>query len=324
MIARFFAQNRRLVRCLAWLVATACLGLFLLSFDVGAAWQKLSHAKPGWIVVAVLANFAALPLLTAQWSQLLPATRPISWKILWDCATVSVAAMTVLPFGGGHAVAVGMIAVRGSAGLPGALSLMALEQLSDGFVKLALLLTALAVAPLSAALQHASWIFAAVMAIATAAALWIAQHTRAPTKHRWVAKWAHHLDVLKRPGSFVVAVGLSAAIRVAALVAIYAVQRSLGVDLPVKILPVVLAAVTFATLVTIAPGNLGVYEAATFAAYRLLGVPAGEAAALGLLQHACLLVPLVGTGYVRTVVRAISPSRLTAPTGPTTDQANSR
>jgi uncharacterized membrane protein YbhN (UPF0104 family) len=63
---------------------------------------------------------------------------------------------------------------------------------------------------------------------------------------------------------------------------------------------VVLAAVTFATLVSLAPSDLGIYEASAFAAYRLLGVPPAEALALGLLHHACFLVPLVGTGYVLT------------------------
>ena len=58
---------------------------------------------------------------------------------------------------------------------------------------------------------------------------------------------------------------------------ILAVQRSLGLDLPVGTALLVLASVNFATIVSISPGNLGVFEAASFAAYRLAGVSAEHA-----------------------------------------------
>lgn len=300
-------------RFLWWIasaIATACLVFFLRSFDFRTALNEIAGAEIGWILVAIAANFAALPLLTEQWSRLLPAARPIRWSVLWDCVTLGIAAMNTLPFGGGHAVAVGMLAKRGASGMQGAVSLMALEQLCDAFAKLALLLVALAVAPLPAMLHRVTWILAAAIVIGFFFLLWLARHPgKISPSNGWRAKWGRHLEVLKKPRVFVAAVALSLMMKVVAAVAIYAVQRSLGIDLPVTTAPFVLAVVTFATLVAVAPGNFGVYEAAAFAAYRWLGVPAGDAAALGLVQHACFLVPLVGTGYVLTVWRTIFPAR---------------
>ena len=86
-------------------------------------------------------------------------------------------------------------------------------------------------------------------------------------------------------------------------------ERSLGVALPVSTLPLVLAAVGFATMLSVAPANLGIFEAAAFTAYRWLGVPPAEAMALAVVQHACFLLAMVGPGYALTLWRAIWPAR---------------
>jgi uncharacterized membrane protein YbhN (UPF0104 family) len=85
--------------------------------------------------------------------------------------------------------------------------------------------------------------------------------------------------------------------KAAELGGIILVQRSLGLDLPVGTALLVLASVNFATIVSVSPGNLGVFEAASFAAYRLTGVSPEHALTLSLLQHVCYLIPMVGVGY---------------------------
>ena len=230
--------------------------------------------------------------------------------------------MNTLPHGAGQAVTAGLIATRGRVGFRGALSLLALEQLSDGFAKLALLLTTLAVAPLPVAVQSGAWIIAGAIVVGLGVLLWIARHPHDSPTTSWRANWGRHLEVLKRPGGFMIAVGLSTAIRLTGVVAFYTVQRSLGIELSVTHTLVVFAIVTCATLVTVAPANLGVYEAAAFGAYRLLGVPAEEAAALGLLQHVCLLLPLAGTGYLLAALRATFPARGSESIDPATGEKN--
>ena len=305
-----FPRNRRLLGWLAWVITTVLLIAVLLSFDLRAVGHHLARAQPAWILAAILANFAVLPLLTEQWSRLLPTTRPLPWSVLWRCVTLAVAAMNTLPLGSGHAVGVGLVARQGRTGWPGALSLMALEQVCDAFGKLLLILAALAVVPLPGAWQRVPWILGTALLVGFLALLWMAHHPVVhPPSRGWRARWGRQLEVLKRPRVFLTAVGLSVAIKAAGLLAIFAVQRSLGVDLPFATTPLILGAVTVATLVSLAPSDLGIYEAAAFGAYRLLGVPPGEAVALAVLQHACFLIPSVGTGYAMTAWRSLLPAR---------------
>lgn len=299
-------RNRRVLWSLAWIIATACLACFLPSANLAAAWHEIADADAGWILVALAGNFAMLPLLTVQWALLLPRARPIRWRVLWDCVTLSLAAMNTLPFGGGHAVAVGLLATRGEAGVEGGVSLLALEQLCDGVAKLALLLVALAAAPLPPIFHDAAWAMSAAVLAGFAGMLWLATHpVTLPFARKWQVRLSRYLEVLRRPWLLVSAIGLSLAMKGFGLIAVYAVQRSLGFHLPLATTAVVLAAVTFATAVALSPGNLGTFEAAVVAAYRLFGVPTDEAVALSLVQHACFLLPLVGTGYAMTAWRTL-------------------
>lgn len=304
---------RRVVRWLTWGLAIVSLATLLQAFDVRGALQQIARARPGWIIAAILANFALLPLMTEQWSRLLPAPSRRSWRDLWHTVTLAMAAMNTVPFGGGHAVAVGALARRGAPGVSAAVSLLALEQVCEGAAKLVLLMAALCVAPLPDPLQRVAWILAGVLIATILMLCWIARHpTSGAGSHRCRARWAKHLDVLKRPARFSGAIALSLAMKVCELIALYAVQRSLEIELPIATAPLVLAVVTFASLISITPGNLGVYEAAALGVYQFLGLSASDAVALGLVQHACFLFPVIGTGYVLNAWRAFfgTPSAL--------------
>jgi uncharacterized membrane protein YbhN (UPF0104 family) len=311
------ARNRRLLWCVAWGVTSIAVVWSARSVDFAAAWKLMVSAHVGWILLGLAGNFAALPLLTTQWRRLLPRSRPISWAVVWECVTISVAGMNTLPFGGGHAIAVGMLATRGAGGVEGAVSLMALEQLCEGFSKMALLLVVLLTTSLPFALQGIAWATAGSLLVGFGVLVWLARHPTHGPAIGWRSRWARHLEVIQRPRVLLATVALSLAMKVTTLFAMYAVQRSLGVNLSWASAPLVLAVVTFATMVSVTPANVGVYEAAAFGVYRLLGVPPDMALALGLLQHACLVIPLVGTGYLVTVWRTLVPALPAVESSPT-------
>jgi uncharacterized membrane protein YbhN (UPF0104 family) len=127
------------------------------------------------------------------------------------------------------------------------------------------------------------------------------------------AQWAHSLEGLRTPRVFGTSIALALGMKAAELGGILAVQRSLGLDLPVGTALLVLASVNFATVVSVSPGNLGVFEAASFAAYRLTGVSPEQALMLSLLQHVCYLIPMVGVGYVYGGMRVFRNLRDPAP-----------
>ena len=87
------------------------------------------------------------------------------------------------------------------------------------------------------------------------------------------------------------------------VLAIWGVQKSFDVDLPILSVLLILATLNLTTLVPLAPGNLGVYEATVFFIYQYLGVAPEQALALALVQHLCFLLPLTGTGYIFILLR---------------------
>ena len=66
---------------------------------------------------------------------------------------------------------------------------------------------------------------------------------------------------------------------------------------------VVLASVALATMLPVAPGNLGVYEGAALLAYRWAGVDPETALALAVLQHLALLAAMGGAGWLAVTLR---------------------
>ena len=289
----------------AWLVATACVGWAGSSIDWRAALVRLQTARPGWIAFAVLAHCAVLLFLTEQWTRLLPRPVRFGWRAMWECVTISMAAMNTLPFGGGHAVAVGLRTARGAT-LQEAVLLLALVQRCVAVARVSLVLLAFAVAPLPGPWREAGWLMAAGVSAGFGGLWWLARRPAPGTwLGRWRETWALHLAAARRPRVLGAAIGLSLLGKTAMLLAVYAVQRALGVHLPLASVPVVLVAVTVATLIALSPGSVGVYELAAIAAYRIFGVSPELALVLALMQHACFLLPNIGVGYGVLAWRAL-------------------
>jgi hypothetical protein len=185
-----------------------------------------------------------------------------------------------------------------------AVSVMALDQLCEGLAKLALLLLALAGSPLPAGLRIAAW--AMTGGVLTLLAVLVLLHRLHHRLDHMLTRWARHLEALRNPRALAGGLAFSALMKAAEGAGIFAVQHSLGVHLPLATLPLVLVTVSVATMVPVAPGNFGVYEAAAFLAYRSLGLEPDQALALAFIQHLCFFAALVGPGYAVMAWRAFA------------------
>jgi uncharacterized membrane protein YbhN (UPF0104 family) len=116
---------------------------------------------------------------------------------------------------------------------------------------------------------------------------------------------AEHVRTARRPRTILVGVVLALGMKAAELLGILAVQRALGVEVELGVSLLVLASVAVATMLSVSPANLGIYEASAFAAYRLGGIPVETGAALALVQHAVFLVPATGIGWALLTWRGI-------------------
>jgi uncharacterized membrane protein YbhN (UPF0104 family) len=212
--------------------------------------------------------------------------------------------MNTMPFAGGHASALVLLIRRGAMTRNGAFALMALDQLGEGLAKLIIFLLTALLAPLP------SWMRAGMMTLSCGIAVWFVVLIVAS---RWRWEGARQLSILKSWGRSAAALLCVLAMKAAQALAIVAVQRAFGVDLPASGTLLVLAASILGSLVLVTPGNLGAFEASVFLAYRHLGVGPEQALSLAIMQHVCFMLPAVGVGYffisAQTLARSAVASR---------------
>jgi uncharacterized membrane protein YbhN (UPF0104 family) len=290
----------------AWIGVTVLLAVFYRPFDWREVASRLTEVRWGWIGIAVASNFLLLGTLTLLWRLLAPPDAVTARRHMGEIVALSAAGMNTLPFGGGHALAVGLLLKRGALGAEQTATLVAIDQLFEGLAKITVGALAMAVIPLP------TWMHQAVVGIGLAVLLalitlvWLIQRPAATTG--WLGRWSGHVRFLRRPETWIVGMGWSLGGKGAEALGILAVQHACGVELPWMTAVVVLAVVNVSTIVSITPGNLGVYQAAVFAVYTLLGVPADTAITLGLLQHFAYLVAMIVPAYGLTAWRTYSAS----------------
>ena len=214
-----------------------------------------------------------------------------------------------IPFPGGHAVGVMALARRAKVGHTVALSVLALDQLMEGFAKIFVLTLVAIFVPLPERMGQAILVFIAVIGFFASIMFYFAH--KKPGAHEgqetvsfadkaraFVSRWSAHLEVLRDIRIFSLGLLLALLMMFAQTLGIWAVQKSLNLDLPVWAPILVMGALNLATVLPITPGNFGVYEGTAFLVYQFCGLSPELALSLALLQHLCFLVPMVGTGYL--------------------------
>ena len=262
-----------------------------------------------WVVVAVGLNGTIIVLWSLQWRILVPGEGSVTWANMFLVVSAMAMISNSVPFMVGQASGVLLLARYGRISHASALSVYTMEQVAEGIAKIVVVLGVTLLVPLPPMLARSVQGLAVVVSVLGVTFVVLSFRFRHPAigprpagvigrVRHFGAQWAHSLEGLRTPQVFGAAVALALGMKAAELAGILAVQQSLGLDLPVGTALLVLASVNFATIVSVSPGNLGVFEAASFAAYRLTGVSPEQALTLSLLQHACYLIPMLGVGYV--------------------------
>lgn len=290
--------RRRVALIAAWLVATLLLVLCARTIDWTRATEVLSTTRPGWIIAAILANAAILPLMAGFWLALRPANEPrVAFSRMFEIVSMATAMMNTVPFGAGHASMVLLLIRRGETSQRGALSVLALDQLGEGIAKVLVFLLVLMLAPVPAWMRNGITTATALVAVLALALL-------------AVSRWANELKVIKswvRSGTALLCV---VGTKVVEALAIVAVQRAFGIDVGVSGTMLVLAAVILGSMIPLTPGNVGTYEAAVFVAYRYVGLSPEQALSLALAQHIAFIVPSVGVGYLYVSAQTLARSAI--------------
>lgn len=272
-------------RVAAWFVATALIVLLIRTVDPARALRVIEHTNGWWLVLAMLSNLAIQPFGALQWRAFLPSGVSVSVRRMLRLFSLTSVANNTTPSLIGHATGALLLASEPGVGKANALSVIALDQIAVGVVKVAVIAFAASLLPLPAWMAQGLAGLALVVAVMLVAAMVIASRTR-------------HLDALRQPKRFFSGVAFAVCVKAAEAGAICCVQQAFGMDVTVQSVVVVLAASALGSVVPIAPANIGTYEAASYGAYRYLGFNAELALGIAVVQHVCQLLPAVGAGYV--------------------------
>ena len=305
----------------SWLLLTALIVATIGRVDWTLAIAAVAKAKPLPLILAVLLNAMILVFATAQWLLFLPegvsVARSKMFKIMAIMSTVANSG----PAGGGAAVGVHLLARQEGVGHSVGLSVLLLDQLVEGLVKVAIVLLAIVVVPIGLEYKAVSatiligvptlFFVLTVIAHRRSALESISERTTGflgwmLTKLNLVAA---NLEALRRPKKLSLTVVLGLLQKLVAALAITCILLAFGVVTPWWGILAVLVAVNLSTVVSVTPANLGVFEGAAFLVYTSLGISSDTAVALAIVQHAAYLIPLAGIGWFISSVRPLNISR---------------
>lgn len=293
----------------AWVVASALLLLSLRSVDWQAALAAVSHARLGWLVAATAVNLSIVAMWGWQWCLFLPSGALVPYPRMLRVAAVMAMTANSVPYGAGHLTGLHLLATRGGTGHATALSVVTLDQASEGLAKVTLLVVVALLTPAPEALRGALLVLApavglllAATAVAAARPELLARMLRPlpPALGRlstFAAGWSRALGRARSPRVLAGGFALALVMRGTEALGMILVQLALGVSIPFTATLVVLASVAIATMLPLAPANVGVYEGSAFLAYRWAGVDPESALALAVLQHLAYLAAMGGAGW---------------------------
>ena len=224
-----------------------------------------------------------------------------------------------LPFPGGHAVGLVLFARLAHIQHSVALSVLALDQMLEGIVKVVVLTLAASFSPLPEQMEQSIQVFIVVIVLFIVI-MFYAAYKIPKVKNldeklsssllfrfkTFVSQWAGHLEILRDYRVFSAGLFLALVMMALQALGIWATQMSLGQELPFWTTILVMAALNLATIFPITPGNFGIYEATAFLIYKFSGLSPEMALSLAFLQHICFLVPMAGTGWVVLLIRSLN------------------
>lgn len=303
---------------LSWTLVVVVVALAVRVLDWRRTLDSMRTARLSWLGLAVLANGCILLLWGRYWLAISPRNGPVRYGRMLEIVSVTSAVMNTVPFGAGHATGAVLLARRGGMTAHGALNVVALDQLGEGVAKTTVYLLVALLAPLPpwmhTGIALAAGGVAMLLTVLLFAAHWYADHpteravysdTRIGRAREFVARWAAGLETLRSWRRSGVALAWALGMKCAEFGGVLCTQAAFGLHLGFGGALLVMAALVLGTMLPLAPGNVGTYEATVFLAYRYLGLTPEVAAAVAVVQHACFLLPIVGGGYAGLAWRSL-------------------
>jgi uncharacterized protein (TIRG00374 family) len=303
-----FSRRKRWIA--GWLLLTLLVAFAARDIEWAGAARAAAQADVLWLILAGLMNGAILLLTAIQWLIFVPRGETVPLSTMFRATAISSAVSNSAPLLAGQAVGIQLLATEGGVGYPVATSVTLLDQVAEGLAKLTLIVVLIWGAPVAWAQRSVPLVLVLGVPALLIGSYWLAHSARdldglsarGPQWARGVvaamARLAHGLEAIRTPRTFALGVAMALGQKLIEALAIWAVAAAFGVTLTPWETAAVLAAVSFSTMVTLAPGNVGVYEGSAVLVYVALGLERDAALGLALVQHALYLLAVAGPGWV--------------------------
>ena len=295
------APRSRLLWITVWAVLAAGLAYAGSSLSWGEVLAVAMRADPLWLVLALAFNLTNAPLWALCWRRLMARKAQVALLPLTYVLAVVAAAIQAFSVLGGGATAFVLITGRLRLSRPAAASLLVLEGLTTGIVKVLLVGAALALVPGTALLRGVGAGLLGMMGVGLVGLIILSRsHSLLYTfaariggrARSWIealADWTSHLEPVRSPVRLGGAVFFMLMRRIGDGLAAWCVAIACGIPVGPEIIVLVIASIAVVTMVPVPAGNVGLYELAVVAAYQWAGVAPEVALAAALLQHAIAL-----------------------------------
>ena len=295
------APRSRLLWIAVWAVLAAGLAYAASSLSWGEVRGAAMRADALWLVIALMVNLTNAPLWALCWRCLMGRKARVALLPLTCVLAVVAAAIQAFSVLGGGAIAFVLITGRLGLSRPAAASVLVLEGLTTGIVKVLLVGAALAIVPGTALLRGVGAGLLATMGVGLLGLILVSRSQSALHKFAariggrariWieaVADWTSHLEAVRSPARLGGAVFFMLMRRVADGLGAWCVAMACGIPVGPEIIVLVIASIAVVTMVPVPAGNVGLYELAVVGAYQWAGVAPEIALAAALLQHAVAL-----------------------------------
>ena len=302
------ARRSRLIWIAVWAVLAAGLAYAASSLSWGEVLAAGLRADPLWLAVALVVNLTNAPLWALCWRCLMGRAAQVPILPLTRVLAVVAASIQAFSVLGGGATAFVLITGRLGLSRPAAASLLVLEALTTGIVKVLLVGAALAIVPSAAVLRGIGAGLLGMMAVGLVGLIIVSRsHSllyrlaariwgRARVWIEHVADWTSHLEAVRSPARLGGAVFFMLMRRMGDGLAAWCVAIAFGIPVGPEIIVLVIASIAVVTMVPVPAGNVGLYELAVVAAYQWVGVAPETALAAALLQHAIALASVLIPG----------------------------
>lgn len=291
-------------------IAISAVALYLVvrSVDLGATWNAVRSAQPGWLLL--LAAFVVIDLLVRglRWQVLLAPVGHVSYRASIGALLVGYLANNVLPARLGEIVRSHEMGERSRLSKSTILGTIVVERVIDTIVVVLIASAAIFVLSVRGIVASAVLVGLAVTAILVVGiAVGLAAH-RLPGADRlsaFINRWPriHGLLVRLRTGLAVtrnvrvmaISLVLTLGSWTCSVLAFAAAAQSVGIEPTIGQAALLAAGVNLATAVPAAPGYVGTFELAAVTIAASVGIDREPALAFGVLVHAfSLLITSIG------------------------------